>query len=199
MSRRKDSIDRDALREKLIAVAEALVLRHGPEALTARALATHIGYFVGHVYNLVEDLDDLVLILNGRTLDRLHEALEDAVEGKKGINRLLALAQTYLSFTSNNPRLWGLVLGHRLPDNKSLPEDYARRIAALPALVGAELKSLFPKRPEEQIKRDVATLWAALHGLGSLDNTGRLKLISAPPASILAKQLIETWLAGAKE
>lgn len=199
MARRKGGIDRDALREKLIAVAEALVLQGGPEALTARALAAHIGYSLGHIYNLVADLDELVLEVNGHTLERLHETLADAAADAKAGQKIHAIANAYLAFCTDNARLWSLVLSHRLAEGKTLPEAYSARIAALPALVSIELKAMFPKRPAEMLKRDVAALWSALHGLGTFDYTGRLALIGAPSAATLAKHLLDTVFAGMKE
>lgn len=199
MARRKGGIDRDALREKLIAVAEALVLQGGPEALTARALATHIGYSLGHVYNLVEDLDELILLVNGRTLDRLYETLQDAAEDAKPGLKVHAIAAAYLEFCAANMHLWSLALSHKLPEDYPLPEFYAERIASLPALVASELKVMFPKRPPEQMRRDVAALWSALHGLGTFEHTGRLKLIGAPPASVLARHLLDLTFTGMKD
>ena len=199
MARRKGGIDRDALREKLIAVAEALVLQGGPQALTARALATHIGYSLGHVYNLVEDLDELVLLVNGRTLEKLHDALENAAEEAKPGHKVHAIAAAYLTFCTDNARMWSLVLSHRLPDGRQLPDEYAARIAALPVLVATELKTMFPKRTTEQLKRDVAALWSALHGLGTLEHNGRLPLIGAPSAHTLAKHLLDLAFTGMKE
>lgn len=199
MARRKGGIDRDALREKLIAVAEALVLQGGPDALTARALATHIGYSLGHVYNLVSDLDELILMVNGRTLDRLYETLQDAADEAKPGQKVHAIAATYLDFCASNIKLWSLVLNHKLPDDYPLPEAYAARIAALPVLVSDELKVMFPKRSAEQIRRDVAALWSALHGLGTFEHTGRLKLIGAPAAGILARHLLDLTFAGMKD
>lgn len=195
MGRRKDALDQEALREKLIAVGEALVVEGGPDALTARALATHIGYSVGHIYNLVADMDDLALLINTRTLDRLYQNLCEAAEdAPKGPAKLHALAQTYLKFCAHNAKLWSLVMAPRSALGKAMPEEYAARIAALPQLVGGEIKSLLPKRPLEQLKRDVATLWAALQGLSTLDLGGRLPLIGAPNAAILATHLIDTYL-----
>lgn len=199
MARRKGGIDRDALREKLIAVAEALVLQGGPEALTARALATHIGYSLGHVYNLVEDLDELVLLVNGRTLERLYDTLEDAAEKAKPGQKVHAIAAAYLAFCTANARMWSLVLGHKLAEGRELPAEYAARIGALPVLVATELKAMFPKRPADMLKRDVAALWSALHGLGTLEHNGRLPLIGAPSASVLAKHLLDTAFAGMKD
>lgn len=199
MARRKGGIDRDALREKLIAIAEALVTQGGPEALTARALAAHIGYSLGHVYNLVDDLNELILLVNARTLDRLHDELIDAAEEAKPGQRLHGLAQAYLKFCADNPQLWALVLEHRLPAGAELPPDYAERVANLPELVLGEIRLLFPKRSAENLKRDVAMLWSAMHGLASLSQSRRLDLIHAPSPAVLARHLIDTFINSLKE
>lgn len=196
MGRRKDSLDQDALREKLIAVAEALVNEKGVEALTARALAAHIGYSVGHIYNLVADLDELVLLVNAHTLDDLFETLQDACEGiETPAERLHALAQTYIHFCAKKPRLWQLVLSHKAGDGKDLPEAYLERIALLPQLVAQEVKTLTGRtRTGDAVKRDVALLWASLQGLSSLDLSGRLALIGTEDVQHLARTLIDTYI-----
>ena len=89
-----------------------------------------------------------------------------------------------------------MALSHRLAAGRELPADYAALIGALPTLVGRELKSLYPKRSSEQIKRDVAVLWSGLYGLSTLDNSGRLNLIGAPKAELLSKHFLEIYLAG---
>lgn len=195
MARRKGSIDRDALREKLIAIAEALVLQGGPEALTARALATHLGYSLGHIYNLVDDLNELILLVNARTLAQLHETLCDAADEASSGQRLLAIATAYLEFCQTNKNMWALVMTYQHPQpDTPLPEFYAAQVAALPALVGGELKALFPQRSNELIRRDVAVLWSALQGINALASSQRLDLIGAPAPALLAKHLLENYL-----
>jgi AcrR family transcriptional regulator len=189
MPRPKDPAARLALTEKLVAAAEKLVTAKGADALNARTLAKNIGYSLGHLYNLFPDLNALVLAVNGRTLDRLAEALVEV----KGKNRLSRLAETYLEFTSENKNLWEMVLTHRLKPNEKLPKDYADKVAMLPKIVEAALLELHPKAKPADLRRDVALLWAALHGLGTLGTSGRLALIDAPAPEKLAKQLIELY------
>src|SRR5690242_17828165 len=56
------------LRDVLVGAAERTITQHGPGSLRARALAEEAGCAVGAIYNVVEDLDDLVLLVNARTL-----------------------------------------------------------------------------------------------------------------------------------
>ena len=196
MARRKGPTNRDELKAKLLDAAESLLASGGTKNLTARNLARAIGYSLGHVYNLVADMDELVLALNARTLARLHAALEETASVTKGPDQLYAFAETYLTFTAQHADLWHLVLSHRLAEGGTLPADYSARISALPALVSKTLQQLGPTRHADEIARDVAILWAGLHGLSSLDSAGRLALIGPHTAKTLAQQLITRYLAG---
>ncbi len=196
MGRRKGTADLSTQRDQLIQAGEKLVQTQGISALTARALAAEIGYSVGHIYHLVDDLDALILHINARTLERLYERLHTTLAPlPAGPARLKALAKVYLAFCKEDPALWSLALSHQLRSaDKPIPPDYEARIAALPALVAQEIKALFPKRSTAAIKRDVALLWAGLHGICSLALTGRLEVIAAPQAASLADTLITTYI-----
>src|SRR5215467_3860058 len=69
---------RARLRDALVAAAEQAIARQGLGSLRARALAEEVGCAVGAIYNVVEDLDDLVLLVNARTLAALERELVDA-------------------------------------------------------------------------------------------------------------------------
>ena len=71
MARRSDH-SREELREMTLTAAENIVVEQGYEGLSARKVATAIGYTVGTLYLVFENLDDLILHINARTLDRLH-------------------------------------------------------------------------------------------------------------------------------
>src|SRR5262249_5060093 len=66
---------RARLRDALVAAAERAIARQGLGTLRARALAQEVGCAVGAIYNAVEDLDDLVLLVNARTLAALERDL----------------------------------------------------------------------------------------------------------------------------
>lgn len=195
MPRRRNGIDRESLREKLVAVAEALVSQQGAEALTARALAEYIGYSVGHIYNLFPDIDALVLVVRERTLDKLHDHIKQAIKGRKGASRLFALADGYLGFCAENPRLWRLVSSGDSREESPPSEEYATYLAALPALIAGEILSLLPDQAEEQTRKDAALLWASLHGMAQLDVGHHLDAVGAPPSRELGKYLVEAYLA----
>src|SRR5260370_31952146 len=69
---------RTKLRESLIEAAERSLAAGGLAGLKTRELAREIGCANGAVYNLVDDMDELILLVGSRTLARLDAALTTA-------------------------------------------------------------------------------------------------------------------------
>src|SRR3981189_2774923 len=69
---------RAKLREDLILAAERSISAGSLAAPKTRELAREIGGANGAVYNLVDDMDELVLLVGSRTLRRLDAALTEA-------------------------------------------------------------------------------------------------------------------------
>ena len=69
---------RTKLREALIEAAERSLAAGGLPGLKTRDLAREIGCANGAVYNLVADMDELILLVGSRTLARLDAALTAA-------------------------------------------------------------------------------------------------------------------------
>src|SRR3954451_14246550 len=104
---------RARLRDALVAAAERAIAKQGLGALRARALAEEVGCAVGAIYNVVEDLDDLVLLVNARTLAALERDLSaadrdgDPADGPNAaVGRLVRMALAYLDFASTQTPRW---------------------------------------------------------------------------------------------
>ena len=74
----KAELRRDQLRQALISASERTVETAGLQGLRARALADEVGCSVGAIYNAVDDLDELILLVNTRTLATLERDLTAA-------------------------------------------------------------------------------------------------------------------------
>src|SRR5712671_3151759 len=99
---------REKLRESLILAAERTINAGGLAALKTRELARDIGCANGAVYNLVEDMDELILKVGSRTLARLDVALT-AAEGNGPASpgeTLVRIAVAYCDFAAANLELW---------------------------------------------------------------------------------------------
>ena len=94
--------------EDLIAAAEKAIAAKGLAGLKSRELAARIGVANGAVFNLVDDMDELVLRVGSRTLARLDTALTAAESDGSPAPReaLVRIALAYCDFAAQNLGLW---------------------------------------------------------------------------------------------
>ena len=185
--------DRDGFVALVAGAAESLVRHEGFRALGMRRLAAAIGYAPNSIYNAVGDLDQVVLRVNARTLERLHGALAAALDpGRSPRDNALALADAYLVFVAADPRVWSLLFEHLAAPDQAFPDWYAAALARPVGLVDAGLAPLIADRDER--RRAVAALWAALHGLASLSTSGKLAVLTPDPPRELAQLLVGRFL-----
>jgi AcrR family transcriptional regulator len=177
-----------------LAAAREIVEADGLRGLTVRRIAGKIGYAGGTLYNLFENLDDLIVRLNGETLDALYQSLTAKPLDGDPEAAARDLAAGYTAFTRVHPKLWSLLFEHRLPDGKVLPAWYHEKIARLLGLVERALAPLFAPGREAERHHAARVLWSSLHGICSLETGGKLAV--AGPAESLTESLIANYLAG---
>ena len=73
MARRSDH-SREQLRRLALDSARQITAEEGLRGLKARRVAREIGYTIGTIYNVFEDLDDLIVQMNAETLGALYAA-----------------------------------------------------------------------------------------------------------------------------
>src|ERR1051325_2252900 len=112
------AVRREQLRDARIDAAALTIAKQGLSGLKARALADEVGCAVGAIYNVVADLDELVLLANARTLAELEKALTAATAPGRGpdwaIEQLVKLALAYLDFAAAHRSQWQALFEHRL-------------------------------------------------------------------------------------
>jgi AcrR family transcriptional regulator len=179
---------REQLKESLVAAAEATIARQGLRALRARALADEVGCAVGAIYNAVDDLDELVLLVNARTLkalDRELVAADRAAAGKPAggdpaIARLVRMAIAYLDFAAANTPRWRALFDHRMSEGQDVPEWYRKEQQRMFAYVEDLLGELQAR--ESRVRRALLarSLFSAVHGLVALGLEEKLQTIPLP-------------------
>jgi AcrR family transcriptional regulator len=165
---------RDRQRDALLLVAERTIAERGLSALKARDLAGEIGCSIGAIYNLVEDMDELVLRVGSRTLARLDEALRVATPSAPpasvadATEHLVAVALAYAAFARANLQLWRTLFEHRLPAGAILPDWAVAQQTTMFSHVLAPLRALRPAAAEQERVLLSRTLFAAVHGVVAL-------------------------------
>jgi AcrR family transcriptional regulator len=191
--------DRKAdLRLRLIVAAEAEIAEKGLTGLKARDVTQRAGCALGAIYNAVADLDELVMRVNSRTLERLSAALALASDAATPEAVTLALADAYAVFALQNRRLWSALFEHRLPEGVAMPDWHRQEHEVLIARIVAPLQRLRPDLPDTEVRLRVRTLFGAVHGVVHLALQGRL--VGVPEAFLRQEvaALVAALVTGAK-
>src|SRR5262245_30059066 len=167
---------RQNLKEALIAAAERSIEADGLTGLRARALADEAGCAVGAIYNVVADLDELVLFVNSRTFAALERAVRaiDKAQRKApqtpddAIERLVQLSMVYTDFAATNTQRWRVLFEHRLPPGRRAPDWYLAEQRQLFSFVEGPLRILQPNASAKRIALIARSLLSAVHGIVAL-------------------------------
>jgi AcrR family transcriptional regulator len=176
-----------ALRERLIDVAERTIAANGLASLRARDLAREAGCAVGTIYNVFEDLDELILCVGLRTLAMLDAALgavrlpptpygstEDAADD------LVRLALAYLEFAAEHTVRWRALFEHRMSEARPLPQWFVDQQHQLFAQVERPLVTLLPDLDPGARRILARTLFSAVHGIVALGLEEKLASLPFP-------------------
>jgi AcrR family transcriptional regulator len=140
--------------DQIVGAARALLEEEGPDALSMRRVADRIGIRAPSLYKHVPDKSALEVLLIAEGLEEFGAAFAAAGPDLAG------LARAYRDWARAHPHLYELITARPLPRDR-LPEGLEARAAApLAAAVGSD-----PDRAR--------AVWAAAHGLASLELAGR--------------------------
>lgn len=175
---------RERQRTQLIDAAEKAISDKGLAGLKARELAQEIGCALGAIYNLVADMDELVLRVGSRTLARLDAALsaaeDDDAPGSPdaATDRLVAVALAYCAFARDNLQLWRILFEHRMAEGAVVPDWAVSEQMTLFRHILEPLSLLLPERSEPERMLMSRTLFSAVHGVVAIGLED--KLIAVP-------------------
>ncbi|WP_152015744.1 MULTISPECIES: TetR/AcrR family transcriptional regulator [unclassified Bosea (in: a-proteobacteria)] len=175
---------RERQRIQLIDAAEKAIAERGLPGLKARELAQEIGCALGAIYNLVDDMDELVLRVGSRTLARLDAALSAAesddapASANEATDRLVAVALAYCAFARDNLQLWRVLFEHRMAEGATVPDWAVSEQMTLFRHILEPLSVLLPDRAEPERMLMSRTLFSAVHGVVAIGLEE--KLIAVP-------------------
>lgn len=176
-----------ALREKLIEAAELRIDRDGVASLRARDLAADAGCSVGAIYNVVEDLNALVMQVNGRTFRKIGEKVGASVDPSLPPNaQMIALSMAYLHFARDNKLLWQALFDLEMSTNSAVPQWYLAELEQLFAYIAAPLAKLFPEMDRAALGLMTRALFSSVHGIVLL---GLEQRISGVPVEQIEKMI----------
>jgi AcrR family transcriptional regulator len=186
----------DQLRQLILDAAQAIIESNGLAGLSAREIARRISYSPGTIYNMFQNLDDVVLHIEARVLDALDERLTVALEGGVPEEKVSRLAEAYLAFTNEHPKLWNLLFEHYMPADTQAPAWYQQKLELLMSRVETAMAPLFPPEATVERQRSARVLWAGVHGITSLATANKLSNVTSEAANLLVRDLVHNYWAG---
>jgi AcrR family transcriptional regulator len=189
----KVAIRQAKLREVLIDVAEAQIASGGLATLKARPVAEAAGCSLGAIYNIFDDLDALVMAVNGRTFRRLGRFVSDAVQGADARDpsaQLVTMSHGYLHFASDHTHLWRALFDLEMSVEGPVPQWYLEELGAVFGLIAAPLAQLFPDLERAELDLMVRGLFSSVHGIVLLGLEQRISAVPLDQVERMLSQII---------
>jgi len=196
MARRSDH-SRDEIRQMALDAAEKIIIQHGYKGLSARKIATDMGYTVGTLYLIFKNLDELILHLNMHTLDALYEQMGITVERNPAPEKCVqALCRAYYDFACSNTHRWSLMFEHNLSEDMGIPEWFSAKVAYGFTLLERVLQPLVKEKKPAEVCIAARALWGGVHGITMLAVTDKLDVSGVNSVTEILDSLVENYMQG---
>jgi AcrR family transcriptional regulator len=164
--------ERAARRQLITTTARQLAEQEGWDAVTTRRLSTEIEYSQPVLYKHFSSMEGVVASVAVEGFDELAGALAAARSGATdGRDALARVAHAFIRFAHDNPALFDAMFTRATTLRFAAPDTPAELNAAF-AELRATVDLIAGARNADTLAEVV---WAALHGLVTLDRSGRLR------------------------
>jgi AcrR family transcriptional regulator len=166
------------LPDKILEVAEQVVMDHGHKALNMRLVAEQVGVTPTTLYYYFKSKDHILLELKLRAARMLNESIDNIDPAQGPASALRALGEAYIRFAEENPHLYRLLMEVKLDGSVASEEDYETLCFSYYAA-----RRMLETMAEEGVRKfDPAKLamigWVLLHGFSSLLIAGTLESVT---------------------
>ena len=188
----------------ILAEGHRQITEVGFARFSAREVAKRIGYSIGTLYNVFGSYDQLILAINGVTLDLWLAALEERLdglaegrpdEGRPDENRLAAAIDAYFDFAIRHRHAWAALYDFRLPEGEPMPEYYQSKVAAITDVVVREIAAALPADQRDHAAPLARSLLATVHGHCFFTLNGTFQLLGETDPLAAALERVNDALA----
>lgn len=183
---------RKALREALIVLAEKKIAEDGLPALRARDLAKDAGCAVGAIYNVFDDLPDLVLTVNARTFHRLAAFVTAALDSASDapLDQLISMGESYHHFAQANYKSWRAIFDVERDPAKPPPQWYLDELSHLFSYIDKPLAAALPDMDPGERHLFTRTLFTSVHGIVMLGLDARSAAVQSTSINTMIRLLL---------
>lgn len=186
----------EQLRGLIIDAARGIVEANGAASLSAREIARVIGYAPGTLYNMFENLDEILLRVEVQILEELDRDLERALDGETGHSAVLRYAATYAAFAHSRSNLWRLLNEHQPAVEEGLPQWYVAALQAPVNRLEEALATTLGASDQSAMRPIARSLWRMIHGVTQLTTSSKLGPIEGNEAEAQIEDLVGNYITG---
>ncbi len=161
------------VREAILVAAAAILKEEGPAALTLRHVARQVGASTKVIYTAFGGRDGLFDALYVRSFAGLQQAMEGAASDRDDRARLRAICRAYRDYALGEPGFYNVMYGDLGRAWQAPPASVAKASQTFRILREA-VAAVSPAREPATLIQTTRRLWAAMHGLVSLQMRGML-------------------------
>jgi len=176
--------------KKILDSAKLILTKQGIAELTTRNIAKASGYGLGSMYFYFDNVDDLILQINGSTIEDLfHELNRLDQKLKPGPTKLVKICQAYFDYVFDHKELWNTVMNYRRTGEEKSGAWYQAKINNMTRLVEHIIAlSLKPGQKKEEMAN---ILWAGMQGIWFVANRQGFKTTSREEAKKMVEILVK--------
>lgn len=154
----------EEIKTMILDAAEQLIVEGGLPQLRVRNIALKIGYTVGSIYMVFENMNDLILQIKGRTLDAITDEM-GLIHCSNSEHCLEELAGVYIRYARENLNSWSMVFEHRLPEGMEVPEWYQKKVDNLYGKFEEHFAMVSPELTSAQLRQTTLAFLGGIHGI----------------------------------
>jgi AcrR family transcriptional regulator len=191
----------DQIRAMALDAAEGILNAQGLDGLSTRAIAKAMGYTSGTLYLVFQNLDDLVLQLNRRTIQGMAAAIQGAIDPAGAPqDNVRALCKAYLKFGREHKPHWDLLFQRQWPAGFVYPAWYLGEMGQSLVPFEHELGRLLgPKGTQAQITLAGRAIWCSMQGIHALYASGRMERLGVANLEELIDFQVDLLIHGLKQ
>jgi len=189
--RRKHSLQE--IKAMSLQAAESIVIKEGYQAVTARRIAMEIGYTVGSLYLVFDNMSDLLLHLKARILENLYQQLRYITEVDQTAEKtIIHLANSYLTFAQHNLYCWQLLSEY----STHHPFWYLRKQQLIFHLFKQPLTQMLPSQNTQQYQLMTRILCGSIQGICCLTLSSSINSVTNRKIEQMINMQINCFLSG---
>lgn len=183
-------------RERIVRVAEHQAVALGLENVSMHSIARELGWSATALYRYFANKEAILAAARTAALDKLSDVLETAISGPGDaweISR--AIGDAYVAFAFENPDAYRLIFALSQPDPSDYP-DFARALERARGNMTLYVERMVARGGLETDPNVLGHLfWAGLHGLITLQMTGKLR-DDSPDFGTLRREMMRSLVRG---